>query len=94
MIRNGFNRSTAGRLLHMQTEHVKIEHVQKLCLMINCTPNDLYEWRPAPGSSAADHPLETIKHGSAGATIDDFVREMPLEKLRDLESMLGQLKNA
>lgn len=93
MIRNGFVRSTASKLLNGQARYVKDEHLEKLCLLLHCTPNDLFVWKPEANSLTAEgHPLQALKRGEAPKNITEIVKEIPLDKLDRVESLLDQLK--
>ena len=94
MMKNGFIRSTASNLLNGYTRYVKDEHLEKLCLLLHCTPNDLFDWTPAANTlTAEDHPLQTLKRGDAPKNIADIVKNIPLDKLDKVEALLQQLKD-
>ena len=94
MMKNGFIRSTASNLLNGYTRYVKDEHLEKLCLLLHCTPNDLFDWTPAANTlTAEDHPLQTLKRGDAPKNITDIVKNLPLDKLDKVEALLQQLKD-
>ena len=94
MMKNGFIRSTASNLLNGHTRFVKDEHLEKLCLLLHCTPNDLFDWTPGNDTlTAEDHPLQTLKRGDAPKNITDIVKHLPLDKLDKVEALLQQLKN-
>lgn len=50
----GFVPSTANNFLRGQVEHLKLDQLERLCLALNCTPNDLLEWRPAENQATPD----------------------------------------
>ena len=94
MMKNGFIRSTASNLLNGYTRYVKDEHLEKLCLLLHCTPNDLYDWRPSKDTLITeDHPIQALKRGDAPKNITEIVKHLPLDKLDKVEALLEQLKD-
>lgn len=94
MIKNGINRSTASNLFRGQVTFIKLEHLERLCLLLKCTPNDLLEWTPDKNSeTAVEHPLDALKREAATRNLAEIVKDFPLEKLDRIEAMLEQLKN-
>jgi len=93
MMKNGFIRSTASNLLNGNTQYVKDEHLEKLCLLLHCTPNDLFDWKPDKNAlTPDDHPIQALKRGDAPKYITEIVKDLPLDKLDQVESLLNQLK--
>ena len=94
MMKNGFIRSTASNLLNGYTRYVKDEHLEKLCLLLHCTPNDLYDWKPSKNTlTPEDHPIQALKRGDAPKNITEIVKHLPLDKLDKVEALLQQLKD-
>jgi len=94
LMNNGIGRSTASNLLNFNVTYVKIAHLEKLCLLLRCTPNDLFGWKP-PKDAVIDeaHPLGRLKRGPDPKNITDMVSDLPLEKLEQIEGLLNQLRD-
>lgn len=43
---NGFSPSTANDIVTGKIRNFKLDVMEKLCLVLNCTPHDLLEWEP------------------------------------------------
>ncbi len=94
MQKNGFVRSTASNLLNGYQRHVKDVHVERLCLLLHCTPNDLYDWTPDANTlTPEDHPIHALKRGELPKDITEIVKNLPLDKLDKVEALLQQLKD-
>ena len=94
LIKNGINRSTASKLYRGEVEFVRLGHLEKLCSLLRCTPNDLLSFTPdAKNVIDEDHPLNALKRDRAAKNISEMAAKLPLEKLDKLESMLAQLQN-
>lgn len=94
LVKNGFATSTASNMLSFYPIVFKVRSMEKLCIALNCTPNDLFEWRESENSAVPEnHPLkslvrEKVKH------ISEIVKDLPVEKLNELEAIINELKNA
>ena len=62
-----------------------------LCLLLNCTPNDLFDWREDGKTVVHDtHALRTLTKQTND--IQTHLRELPLDKLEKLGEMIAELK--
>lgn len=43
---NGFSPSTANDIVTGKIKNFKLDVMEKLCLVLNCTPHDVLEWEP------------------------------------------------
>lgn len=93
MQRHGIKHYTASRYNRGMMAHFKLEHIEKLCLMMNCTPDDLLEWIPDKTlENAPDIALNKLKHQE----VFDFMemsKNIPLDKLPELKKMCDELRN-
>ena len=94
MVKNGIPRATAWNLLRNSVHTIKNDHLEKICEMLNCQPNDLYEWKPAADTADAEnHPLSGLRRAGTSPQIDKLIRELPLDKIQQAEQMLADLKD-
>jgi len=91
----GFIQTTAYNLSRGKVRSIKIEHIQRLCIALNCTPNDLFEWTPGAESDLpAEHPLNSlVREDSKPVNIRAMLRDIPVEKLPEIENLLKGLKD-
>ena len=62
-------------------------------LLLNCTPNDLFEWREDNKTVVHDtHALRSLKRETPARSVADMTRDIPADKLEKLEKMLAELK--
>lgn len=91
LVRNGFTAMIASRLLAAGLANVKVSNVGRLCELLNCTPNDLFEWRhPANTSLPENHALKALIRQEA-RPLADLLKDVPAEKLADLQLMIDEL---
>lgn len=94
MMKNGFIRPTASGLLNRRAASVKFEHLERLCTMLNCTPNDFFEWKTdAKSAIAENHPLHALKRGETVQKFTELLKDIPMEKMEKIETLLSELKN-
>ena len=43
LAQNGFVPFTAHKYKNGKVEHMRLDHIEKLCTVLNCTPNDIFE---------------------------------------------------
>jgi DNA-binding Xre family transcriptional regulator len=92
---NGFVHSTAYYLISGKVSNVKIAHIEKLCVLLNCTPNDLFEWkRDAQDNLATDHALNSLdKDDEKPVNVKALLKDIPIEKMPEIENLLKSLKD-
>ena len=84
MIEAGIIRQTANNLFKQQTSIVKIEHLDVLCRLLNCTPNDFFEWQGGASSLSESHSLNSLRRTQTAQTIKEMVKDIPLGKVEKL----------
>src|SRR5690606_26595516 len=83
LVKNGFAPSTASNMLAYYPIVFKVKSLEKLCVALRCTPNDLFEWRETEKSSVPEnHPLQTLVREKV-KPIAEMVKDLPLEKLTE-----------
>jgi hypothetical protein len=91
LVKNGFTPMIASRLMSPLT-NVKVGTVGRLCELLNCTPNDLFDWTPSSDSTIPEtHALKELVREDAVHLID-LLKDIPAEKLADLHAMIDQLR--
>lgn len=86
-MKHGYSRAVASSLAGMTT--VPPKHLEKLCLMLNCTPNDLFDWIPDAEHDKPDYALYELKRG------DDFKNFAAITKglkMKDVMEVLKEMK--
>lgn len=85
---------TVHRLFKGRIDQMSFPLIEKLCLVCNCTPNELFAWSEDEGKTIpAEHPLRQLKRFDAGPTPLERVKKLSPEKLEELQKMLDLLEN-
>jgi DNA-binding Xre family transcriptional regulator len=70
----------------------KILNTHSLCRLLNCTPNELFIWRPDKNEAANDNlALKALAADTSKQNISEIVKTAPLEKLTQIEKILSEL---
>ena len=87
LIANGFSYNIAFRIMHEVDSQMKFQHMEKLCLILHCTPNDLLSWQPTP-SADKNEPLFALVHDTQNVL--NKLKNAPIEKLNQFSQWLEQ----
>lgn len=91
LVQSGFVPFTAHKYKNGQVEHMRLDHIEKLCTLLNCTPNDLFEWLPDDLlEDRANHPLQAIRKREKQVEINKILAGVSLEKLEAIEKLIAQ----
>lgn len=94
LMKAGISRPTASNLLNNNVASIKNEYLETICELLNCEPNDLYEWKPSKlAVNIENHPLKGLRRDNSAATLTQMLRNLPLDKLGQVENLLVGLKN-
>lgn len=80
--KNGFSRSQASLITTRRATSLRLKNLERLCILLSCTPNDVLEWHPAKDLILpSTHPLQKLKPKEsldfAALTKDVSVSDMP-----------------
>jgi DNA-binding Xre family transcriptional regulator len=92
MVRNGFTPTTATKIANSDVEYLRLEYIERLCGLLNCMPNDLFEWTPNDKKEDnPNHPLYPIKKNESSMNLPEILKGLPMDKLRQVEEMLKKM---
>jgi len=86
----GMTHPAASRYLKTDFQLVNIDTMEKICIALNCTPSDLFEWTPDENTVVAEnHSLYTLEKKKS---LQEMVKDIPSDKLKLVEQFLNELK--
>jgi len=92
LVKNGFTPTTATKLASGDIEYLRVEYLEKLASLLNCTPNDFFEWTPnSRAEDKADHPLSVLRKAEL-VDLTSTLRGLSMEKLKEVEALLSNFK--
>lgn len=92
LVKAGLTPHSANVLLNSKTKVFRLDHIEKLCLILKCEPNDLLVWIPGKNEIIADdHPLNRLKHDESTAIdLKETLMKMPYRELKSLSSKIKE----
>ncbi|HCE57647.1 MAG TPA: hypothetical protein DER09_07490 [Prolixibacteraceae bacterium] len=89
LVKAGYSDNFATRIVNNRNRRLDLADVEKLCELLQCTPNDLLEWIPDSKDKTNDrHPLISIKRSDKVAQLTQILNAIPLDKLSEIESVI------
>ncbi|MBK8659178.1 MAG: helix-turn-helix transcriptional regulator [Bacteroidetes bacterium] len=87
LVKIGIPSRSAIKLLSGKAKHVYLPHIELICLHMNCTPNDLFSWTPAPHAQQrlSNHPLQEIKGGTETPNVQHYVKQLSRKGIAEVE---------
>ncbi|RYZ54198.1 MAG: XRE family transcriptional regulator [Sphingobacteriales bacterium] len=87
----GFPPHTAARLVEDSRYRVTFDQLEKLCLMLHCTPNELLKWdAPRHSQVPQSHPLQKLCRPQEKSLAARLLK-LPVDKLSMLHDYAQQL---
>jgi len=91
LVKAGLTPHTANVLLNSKTKVFRLDHIEKLCLILNCEPSDLLVWYPNKNEVITDnHPMIRLKHDESTAL--DLKETLSKMSYRELKSLSTKIK--
>lgn len=88
LVRRGFKPNYVSRLLNGKVGSLRMEHLEKVCLELNCTPNDILEWIPDKIIQKDDYELRQLIRADHSGKIESLLNALPLDDLEDVENYI------
>jgi DNA-binding Xre family transcriptional regulator len=92
LVKNGLTPYTTSRLLNNRVNSISFKHLEKICLLLNCTTDDLFAWEnPDKSDTLKDHALQKLKRGKKKGNIVGKLKTMPANKLNQVRDFIDEL---
>jgi len=89
LIKAGYSDNFATRIVNNRIKRLDLAYTEKLCELLQCTPNDLLEWIPESKDKNNDkHPLISIKRSDKVVQLTQMLNSIPINKLEEIESVI------
>lgn len=89
LIKIGNSEVYASNLVSEKVTSVKFHKLEQMCIHLNCTPNDLFDYIPSKNHTLpANHALHSISKSEAIAEVNKLLHDLPMEKIEELYGML------
>lgn len=90
----GFSESFAAKITKKRVMRLNLREIERLCVLLHCTPNDFYEWTPDDNQQVAeDHPIHVIKKSDKVFELTKTLNTIPLDQLDEIEALINERLN-
>ena len=87
----GFSVNFATKVTNNRVVRINLRELERLCLILQCTPNDFYEWIPDKDvQTSSSHPLNAIKKSEKVIDLTKMLNSIPLGYLEEIESVINE----
>lgn len=91
LVRSGFSDNFASRVRNNKIKMVSPAQLEKLCVALRCTPNDLFDWVPEKHIQAGkDHPLHALNRPGKMIDMTKTLQSIPLDRLGEIEALINE----
>lgn len=93
MVKSGISPQSATKILNAKTRIFRLDHIEIICNILNCTPNDLLAWTPDKNVILSEsHSLTKLKRDEKSFQLQDTLKTMTLEQLNQIAALINQQK--
>lgn len=94
LVKNSFTNFTATNILNNNSRSFKLDHIEMLCNILVCEPNDLLLFTPDKGKQyAPNNPLLKLIGDDSNGSLSDTLATMPFKELKEVTNNFLQKDN-
>ncbi|MFH0893069.1 MAG: helix-turn-helix transcriptional regulator [Bacteroidota bacterium] len=94
LITNGFTHHTATRLVSKQIKVIRLDYIEKLCLILRCTPQDILKWKPdSRNIMDALHPMHKWNRSPLNISWEKTFTELSIEDLEEIAKLVRKKRH-
>ena len=91
LVKAGISPKSAQNILNSQIRSFRLDHIELLCKILVCEPNDILVYREdATHKIAEDHPLNNLKHTETNKSLTETITTIPYKQLKELTKQINQ----
>jgi DNA-binding Xre family transcriptional regulator len=84
----GFYPKAAADIIKRKRVRIDYDQIEKLCLALRCTPNDLFSWQPNKDTQVdAQHPMHELVRKQS-ASIPEMLQSMSAAEIEEMRQLL------
>ncbi len=92
LMKFGVNQNTARKMMNNTLKEIKLKTLFDVCLLLNCTPNDLLDIPDKEMQQLQPHhPLRALKKSISIDNTTDYLKTLPENKLDEAKEMIKKL---
>ena len=83
LVKAGLSPHSAYVILNSTSRVFRLDHIELLCDVLNCEPNDLLMWTPKKGQKVNDnYPLKNLQQNENNESALEVLRKLTYKELR------------
>ncbi len=87
LVKSGFTPHAANIIINSNTRVFRLDHIELLCTVLNCEPNDLLRFTPNKGQNYPEnHPLAKLKQDDINHDLQDTLANMSYKQLKEFSN--------
>jgi len=91
LIQNGHSKSYASSLMNNTVYSISFKKLEQLCVSLNCTPNDLFDFVPDKKVTLPEgHALHSISKSDMIDEVAKLMQDLPMEKIEEMWDKLRE----
>jgi DNA-binding Xre family transcriptional regulator len=92
LMKQGFSYHRINRLLHNEQESISYKILERLCVALHCTPDELLVWQKTGDIAVTDqHPLHKLLPKQEEVDLLQKLQQLPMDKLAELKQFMKGL---
>lgn len=91
LLKAGFSDNFATRIKNNRVARLNLGDLERLCLLLHCTPDDLMEWVPDTNSDVGkEHSLAKLSRSGRLPNLVRTLYEVPPDQVEEIEKMIRE----
>ena len=91
LVKAGISPHTANDIVNGYSRAIRLDHIEKLCEILHCEPNDLLMYKPGNTNKLAEnHPLNKLIQKQSDFDWHQTLKTVPLEKLKEVAALINK----
>lgn len=94
LVKGGFSAHSATTILNYRTRTFRLDHIELLCDILVCEPNDLLAWTPEKGKKYSENcPLSKLELQPLDTKLLETFSTMTYKELKEVTKTISDNKN-
>ncbi|MBL7749547.1 MAG: helix-turn-helix transcriptional regulator [Chitinophagaceae bacterium] len=90
MVKAGISPSSSHAILNNNTRSFRLDHIELLCRVLICEPNDLLVFTPDPDKPLPpNHPLNILRETEQQTAFKETLFTIPFKQLKEITKQIG-----
>lgn len=91
LVSAGISRQFASKIYNNKVKRLNFDVMERLCVLLNCTPNDFMEWIPDKNTNVPeDHALRMLEKPDKPIDFTQKLNAIPLGKIDDISQLIDE----